>query len=552
MSSIGYLSIQELVINLPDGRPLIKDATFSLGGRERACLIGENGTGKTTILRALLGEVRFSSGNISVHGSPGVLRQVPGGATVGEMLAETAGTTVTQAYTRLIRAERAAAVAPSDQTHMALAESIADWDELGGFELEATWDRLGENVAGRTFRNLKDLPVEHLSGGEVKRLLLESLLRGPLDPLLLDEPDNYLDVEGKQWLEDQLTASEKAVLVISHDRYLLHRVATKVVTIERHRTGNRVWVHPGSFDGWAEARTARVAAVEEDRRRWNEQRARLDSEVKRKRQEAKNNDKLASRLKAAKSRLARFERDPHPERIMAFRGADVTFEGSRTGKLVLRCEGIGVPGTVDPFNLELFAGDRVALVGSNGVGKSALMHLLATATSATGADSERRIDVDRDPQTLDIVGKVQTGTGVRAGYFSQTNRRSDLDGETLLGILHHGHKYRTGIGQEEAGEFLARYGLAAQSRSTYEALSGGQQARFQLLLLELETVNLLFLDEPTDNLDVDSAESVQRALQGFSGAAVAITHDRWFAQSFDKFLNVTRSGQVIGSMSAPW
>ncbi|MSX07110.1 MAG: ATP-binding cassette domain-containing protein, partial [Actinobacteria bacterium] len=149
-------------------------------------------------------------------------------------------------------------------------------------------------------------------------------------------------------------------------------------------------------------------------------------------------------------------------------------------------------------------------------------------------------------------GTAVLGARVRPGLFAQTHTRPDLAGNTLLEILHMGNEHRDGMGREAAGRALDRYGLARAAEQSYDNLSGGQQARVQILLLELSGATLLLLDEPTDNLDLMSADALEDAIAAFEGTVIAVTHDRWFARSFDRFLVFGATGQVYEAAEPVW
>jgi ATPase subunit of ABC transporter with duplicated ATPase domains len=207
-------------------------------------------------------------------------------------------------------------------------------------------------------------------------------------------------------------------------------------------------------------------------------------------------------------------------------------------------------------------GDRVGVLGSNGSGKSHFLRLLAAGGS--DPDKEHEPVALRDASFLgssgttspykhvDHTGKAKLGARVRPGWFVQTHEHPELRGRTLLEILHRGDEHRDGMGREAAARVLDRYELAHAAEQRFESLSGGQQARFQILLLELSGATLLLLDEPTDNLDVQSAEALEAGLESFEGTVIAVTHDRWFARGFDRFLVFGASGDVYESGEPVW
>ncbi|HEU0289122.1 MAG TPA: ATP-binding cassette domain-containing protein, partial [Nocardioidaceae bacterium] len=214
------------------------------------------------------------------------------------------------------------------------------------------------------------------------------------------------------------------------------------------------------------------------------------------------------------------------------------------------CERLELTGLMRPFDLEVWYGERVAVLGSNGSGKSHFLRLLAAGGS--DPDVEHRPVEDTPIQPVNHTGRARLGARVRPGWFVQTHQHPELLGRTLLEILHRGDAHRDGMPREQASRTLDRYELAIAAEQRFESLSGGQQARFQILLLELSGATLLLLDEPTDNLDVQSAEALEDGLERFEGTVLAVTHDRWFARGFDRFLVFGEDGSVYESDEAVW
>jgi ATPase subunit of ABC transporter with duplicated ATPase domains len=381
-------------------------------------------------------------------------------------------------------------------------------------------------------------------------LVLELLLGGSADVLLLDEPDNYLDVPGKQWLEQRLAASAKAVLLVSHDRELLATAASRIVTLEPGAAGATAWVHGGSFATYHQAREDRNSRLEELRRRWDEDHAKLRALVLMYRTKAAYNDGLASRYQAAQTRLAKFEQAGPPLEVPRSQRVSMRLGGGRTAKRAVVCRRLELTGLMRAFDLEVHYGDRVAVLGANGSGKSHFLRLLAAGGS--DPDVQHRPVSDEPIDPVPHTGTAVLGSRVRPGYFRQTHAHAEWVGRTLLDILHRGDEHRAGLGREQAARALDRYGLARAGEQTFQTLSGGQQARLQILLLELSGATLLLLDEPTDNLDLHSAEALEQALDAFDGTVVAVTHDRAFARTFDRYLIFDSDGAVQLSDEPDW
>ncbi len=537
---------------LPDGRVLLDDVSFRVGEGAKVALVGANGAGKTTLLRIVTGELTPHAGAVTRSGGLGVMRQMVGveATTVAELLLSVSPARVRAAAAEVDRLELRLMDVDDEPTQMAYAHALAEFADAGGYEIEVVWDSCCTAALGVAFAKAKYRELATLSGGEQKRLVLEYLLAGPDQVLLLDEPDNFLDVPGKLWLEARIRDSAKTILFISHDRELLANTATRVVTVELGAAGNTVWTHPGGFASYHEARRHRFERFEEMRRRWDEEHAKLKALVLRYKVKAEFNDGLASQYKAAQTRLRKFEEAGPPVAQPREQQVTMRLTGGRTGKRAVVCEGLELSGLMKPFDLEVWYGERVAVLGSNGSGKSHFLRLLAAGGSDPDVEHQ---PVDETPVApVAHTGRAKLGARVRPGWFVQTHAHPELRGRTLLEILHRGDAHRDGLPREPASRALDRYELAHAADQRFDSLSGGQQARFQILLLELSGATLLLLDEPTDNLDVESAEALEEGLSRFEGTVLAVTHDRWFARGFDRFLVYGADGSVYESDGPVW
>ncbi|QIS02685.1 ATP-binding cassette domain-containing protein [Nocardia brasiliensis] len=551
---MGHVDVSDVDYFLPDGRQLLDGVNFRIGAGAKAALIGPNGTGKTTLVRIIAGDLVADEGAVTRSGSLGVMRQFIGQiedeSTVRDLLLSVAAPAVRDAARALDTAEDTLIETDNEATQLAYAHALTGWGDVGGYEIEAFWDNVTMTALGIGFDRAKWRAVRTLSGGQQKRLVLEALFAGPDEVLLLDEPDNYLDVPGKQWLERTIAASAKSVLFISHDRELIANAATRIVTLEPGVNGASAWIHGGGFASYDQAREDRTARLAELRRRWDEDHAKLRALVLRLWEKAKYNDGVAARYHAAQTRLAKFEAAGPPEAIPLRQNVSVRLRGGRTGKRALVCAGLELTGLMRPFDAEIWYGDRVAVLGANGSGKSHFLRLLATG--GTDPDLEHRPISELDLAPVAHTGVAALGARVRPGYFAQTHARPDLAGRTLLDILHTGDAQRDGMGREAAGRVLDRYGLVRAAEQRFDDLSGGQQARLQILLLELSGATMLLLDEPTDNLDLHSAEALEQGIADFSGTVITVTHDRWFARGFDRFLLFRSDGTVHESRTPIW
>ncbi|MFB7251444.1 ABC-F family ATP-binding cassette domain-containing protein [Microbacterium sp. NPDC056234] len=553
---MGYIDVSAISLTLPDGRPLLDEVTFRVGAGSTSALIGPNGAGKTTLLRIIRADAAADSGAITIDGGLGVMDQFIGhgeaGQTVQDLLTRVAPRRIRTAAETLESAENALIERDEHDTQMAYAAAIAEYADAGGYEHETVWDQCTVAALGVPYERARYRELLTLSGGEQKRLALEALLRGPDDVLLLDEPDNYLDVPAKRWLEEQLRQTPKTVLLVSHDRELLARAADRIITLEPGGAGATAWVHGGGFATYHQAREDRMDRLDELRRRWDEQHEKLRTLVATLKVKAEANDGFASRYRAAQTRLRKFEEAGPPEERPPAQDFDMRLRGARTGKRAVVAERLELTGLMRPFDAEVWFGDRIGVLGSNGSGKSHFLRLLARGGTDPDATLGHVTSTGENLAEVPHTGRAVLGARVVPGLFAQTHAHPEFAGRTLLEILHRGDDRRDGLPREAASSALDRYGLVRQAQQSFDSLSGGQQARFQVLLLELSGATLLLLDEPTDNLDLESAEALEDALTRFDGTVLAVTHDRWFARSFDLFLVFGSDGEVYAADEPVW
>ncbi|HUZ70623.1 MAG TPA: ATP-binding cassette domain-containing protein [Candidatus Saccharimonadales bacterium] len=525
---MGFVDVQGLRHVLPDGSVLFDDVSFRVGEGSKTALLGANGAGKTTVLRMIAGDLKPQVGTISSAGGLGVMRQFMGSAdgvrTVRDLLISVSPASLRRAARALDATEARLDEEGGESAGAAYAQAVADYADAGGYDEESVWTLCTNAALGEDYTIAAARSVDELSGGEQKRLMLDALLRGTSTVLLLDEPDNYLDVPSKEWLEAALVASTKTVLFITHDRELLSRTAQRIVTLE----GHGAWIHGGGYGTYVEARRGRTERLEELHRRWTEEHERIIEYVRTLQQQAARSPAMAARYKAAQTRLRHFEEKDRPAERPSEQQVRMRLRGGRTGVQAIICKKLELTGLLQPFDLDVVFGERVAIVGPNGSGKSHFLSLLAGEAVAH-------------------TGDFRLGARVVPGVFSQLHRRPDLAGRTPVEVLANAQLERG-----KAIGMLRRYGLDRSADQVFETLSGGQQARLQILLLEVDGATLLLLDEPTDNLDVDSAQALEDGLQAYEGTVLVVTHDRWFARSFDRFLVFGEDARVWESADPVW
>ena len=268
---MSHLSASNLAYAHPGGSTLFEGVSFKIPPGAHVGVVGVNGVGKSTLMRVIIGALGADEGDVATGGLLAYMPQDVGVTgdprSVRELLLELTMGSMRDVGGRMIRAEKALAAGDAE-AGMALGEAIGEWSELGGYELEGQWDAACRRIVRRSFAELAERPAITLSGGERKRLLLDVLMRSEADILLLDEPDNFLDIPAKRELEDQLRRTKKTVLVISHDRDLLSRAVNVILTLE----GNGAWLHHGSYATYPQAREDRQQKLGDAVTRWNERR----------------------------------------------------------------------------------------------------------------------------------------------------------------------------------------------------------------------------------------------------------------------------------------
>jgi ATPase subunit of ABC transporter with duplicated ATPase domains len=515
---VSSISVSELEYAPPGRDSLFFDVSFGVSPGEHAALVGPNGVGKSTILRLMTGEIDPDEGEMSLKGSVLSMTQDVGMSrpedTLREMLIEVAPYELRKAGRTLVSAEKAMIAGEDDG--MKFAEALTVWGDLGGYELETKWQASAERSVKTPVADVSTRLVRELSGGERKRLVLDLLLTSGADILLLDEPDNYLDIPTRVWLEEQIIACRSTILMVSHDRALLERVTNKIIAVE----GSGAWVHGGSYRTFPEAREQRQEKLGDDLKRWADEERRLFHHMKIMKQRAAQNFKNATKANAAETRWEKYVAAGPPPPPVADQQIYVNLRGADAARRVAKLNSVSIGDLFLPFSDEIHHGERIGLIGPNGTGKTHLLNVLAGSAKPDH-------------------GTVQFGPRTSIGVFTQINDRPDWQGRECMTIV------RDRVHDDEKSmKALARYGLRTTGRQEFQTLSGGQKARLEILCLEVEGHNVLLLDEPTDNLDIDSSEALEQALDGFEGTVVAVSHDRTFLAKFDRFIMITDDGEV--------
>lgn len=495
------------------GNQIFTDVTFELKSGDRIALVGANGTGKSTLFRLLARELVPQGGDV-VHQR---------GITVGYLAQhDTLDGTLTP--WQLVGA--VAADAESLDRELARLEGLLG-EPLGDDEMADVLDqynRLLEQLDASDSRDPGDLigqlleglgiaerlwhqPVGQMSGGERKLVALARFLALQPDVLLLDEPDNHLDVRARAWLETFLAAYPGVVGLITHDRYMIDRVANEIVEIE----DGKVQTYPGNYSAFVQTKRDRLVRQAQLRELEEREYKKLKASAEQLTQWARQNPKFATRAENQRRKLQeeRARLDAIPVPVLNRRTIEVEFAAERGGTQVFTAEGVGKAYgdhiVLAPFDLTIHHAERVALVGPNGSGKTTLFRLIQGLEKPDA-------------------GTLRLGASIRIGYFSQLLETIDRR-KTPMDLV----RAVKPLNEQQALGFLISFLFDRDDtlRPTGE-LSGGELARLQIALLILSGANFLLLDEPTNNLDINSVEILEDALLEFGGTILAISHDRYF------------------------
>ncbi len=495
------------------GNDLFADITFEIREGDRIAVVGENGSGKSTLFRLLAKSLEPAHGRV-IHRRglrTGYLdqeiarlpdttpRDIVRGTTNHPDAIERTLTELEVRLTQPLGDEEMADVLD------AYNHALARLESGGGGASEALSEVL---LAGLGLpEQLWDQPVSQLSGGENKMVGIAALLASEPDVLLLDEPDNHLDTRAKTWLERYLADFRGAVGLITHDRYMIDRVANAIFEIE----DTRIAAYPGNYSAFKDQKRKKLERESELRALREREFRKLKASAEQLTQWARQNPKFASRAENQRRKVAeeRKRLDDIAPLVLDRRTISVDFEAERGGTIVLEADNLGKAYgdnvVFEPFDLLVDHGERVGLVGPNGAGKTTLF---------------RMIQGLEEPGT----GRLRTGASLKIGYFSQENETLDRD-RTPLDLVRQAKPLNEQQALSVLVEFLFDRDDAMRPVS---ALSGGERSRVQLAILMLSGANFLLLDEPTNNLDIASVETLEEALLGFGGSLISISHDRYF------------------------
>jgi len=502
------ISVKNLTKFFVIGENLLEDLSFEIQEGERVAILGRNGCGKTTLFKILTGEMDYDSGEVYVNPNKrvGLISQIPRfpeGFTVEDVLRS--------AFTSLLKIRSRMQKLEEQMGQGATAELLGEYDALanrfqagGGYEMDVETDKICNGLGITPEQRVQTF--DSLSGGEKTRMNLARLLLEKTEILLLDEPTNHLDLRSVEWLEGYIKAFKGTVLAISHDRYFLDQVAQRVIEI----TEGHAEFYSGNYSFYMEEKQARFNLQLKQYEQEQAKLKQLGYTVERMKGWGINNRTLYRRAMSIQHRMERIEKTKRPtkEKTMKATFGERDFSGDVVFQMKNVAKSFGERCLFSDVNLRVEGGERIALLGDNGTGKSTFIKCLL------GEE--------------DCAGKIRFGPTVKWGYLPQ--------------IIHFAHPertlYDTMLYEKNCTPQLARDRLGAflfQGEDVFKTvgnLSGGEQSRLRLCMLMDEKINLLILDEPTNHLDIASREWVEAAIEEFEGVLLFVSHDRYFIEKF--------------------
>lgn len=485
--------------------PVLDQVDFSLFVGERVCLVGRNGAGKSTMLKLLTGQQNLDDGQIVKQNNVLLsrLEQDPPARVdvkIADFIREGAGDLAQKLQDFYQLSDQLAEATDAQMTHF--GDLQAELDARDGWQLEARILQLCEQ-----FEMNPDATLASLSGGWLRKAALARALVAKPNILLLDEPTNHLDVAAIQWLEQFLLSFSGAIIFVSHDRAFIRNVATRIIDLDR----GILTSHPGNYAEYLERKQKQLEVEQSHNALFDKKLADEEVWIRQgiKARRTRNEGRVRALKELRKERAARVEQ---------LGKVDFAIEqAAKSGKLVFEGQGIQLQfdgkTVLDNLDLLLMRGDRVALIGPNGVGKSSLIKILLDEYQAQA-------------------GNIKRGTNLEVAYFDQHRMALDLD-KTVQDNVADGRQEITQNGQSRhVLSYLQDFLFPpARARTPVRALSGGEKNRLLLARLFAKPSNLLILDEPTNDLDVETLELLEDILEQYQGTVILVSHDREFVNN---------------------
>ena len=514
------ISVKNLTKFFVIGENLLEDLSFEIQEGECVAILGRNGCGKTTLFRILTGEMDYDAGDVYVNPNKrlGLISQIPrfpAGYTVEDVLRS--------AFENLIRTRQKMEQLEKAMAQGATAEQLREYDALtnrfqsgGGYEMDVEVDKVC-NGLGIT-QEQRSQEFDSLSGGEKTRMNLARLLLEKTDILLLDEPTNHLDLRSVEWLEGYINAFKGTVLAISHDRYFLDQVADRVIEI----VDGHGEFYSGNYSFYMDEKQARFDLQMKQYEQEQAKLKQLGYTVERMKGWGINNRALYRRAMSIQHRMERIKKTERPktEKTMRATFGEKEFSGDVVFKMKNVSKSFGERTLFSDVELNVEGGQRIAILGDNGTGKSTFIKCLL------GEE--------------DCAGKIQFGPTVKWGYLPQIIHFAHPE-RTLYDTMLYEKNCTPQVARDRLGQFLFQ---GEDVFKTVGNLSGGEQSRLRLCMLMDEKINLLILDEPTNHLDIASREWVEAAIEEFEGTLLFVSHDRYFIEKFAERIWLLEDGKI--------
>ena len=506
------IQVNGLVKSFEVGKNVLDGLTFQIDQGERVGLLGRNGAGKTTLFKILTGELDYDEGQVTVGQGRrlGLISQIPvypAGYTVEDVLRS--------AFSRLQKlAEEmeslAARMAEGDtdpatlRRYGALSEKF---EVFGGYDTDVAVNKIanGLSISDDQRKQLFD----SLSGGEKTRVNLGRLILEDTDILLLDEPTNHLDLHATEWLEEYIRGFRGTVVAISHDRYFLDRIVTRVIEIE----DGRAEFYSGNYSFYAVEKERRF---QERMKQYEKEQAKIEQLEKAAEQlrmwAFQGMDKTYRRAISMEKRIERMRTTAKPTKARKIdaRFSTAEFHGDEVLALRNLAKSYGDKHLFDGINLKIEGGERIALIGDNGTGKSTLIKMIMG-------------------ELYPDDGRIRTGPQVKAAYLPQIVHFDHPDWNMVENMM----AAKRGLSAQSARNRLAAYDFRGEDvLKPVSVLSGGEQSRLRLCMLMDDDINFLILDEPTNHLDIASREWIEEAVEAYDGTLLFVSHDRYFINRF--------------------
>jgi len=506
------IQVEGLVKSFEIGKNILDGLTFQIDQGERVGLLGRNGAGKTTLFKILTGELDYDSGTVVIGKGRrlGLISQIPvypAGYTVEDVLRSAFGRLQALAAEMEELAGRMAAGETDPAVLRRYGELNERFERFGGYDTDVAVNKIANGLSisdaqrGQLF--------DSLSGGEKTRVNLGRLILEDTDILLLDEPTNHLDLHATEWLEEYVRSFRGTVVVISHDRYFLDRIVTRVIEIEDGKAA----FYSGNYSFYAVEKERRY---QERMKQYQKEQAKIQQLEKAAEQlrlwAFQGMDKTYRRAISMERRIERMRTTSKPTKAKKIdaRFSSAEFHGDEVLALRDLGKSFGDKLLFDHISLKIEGGERIALIGDNGAGKTTLIKMIM--------DEE-----------LPDEGRIRTGPQVKAAYLPQIVHFDHPDWNLVENMM----AARKGLSAQSARNRLAAYDFQGEDvLKPVSVLSGGEQSRLRLCMLMDGEINFLILDEPTNHLDIDSREWIEEAVEAYDGTLLFVSHDRYFINRF--------------------